>query len=144
MTAGVLSGPNRIVVPPIVFHDNEGKTFTSVQWLGKELCGHPGIIHGGLLATILDEGLARCSFLALPNHVAMTASLEVNYRAPCMAEQAVVLKATTTKVEGRKAWVEGRIETTDGRLLVEAKALMIEPRQAKTMKRLVPTGVATN
>ena len=39
------------------------------------------------------------------------------------------------EVEGRKAWVEGRIETLpeDGKepeVLVEAKALFIEPRQA--------------
>lgn len=139
LTAGVLSGPNRIIVPPFVFTDTEGKSFTSISYLGDELCGHPGIIHGGLLATLLDEGLARCAFNALPKKVAMTASLEVNYRAPCMANQAVVLKATTVKVEGRKAWVEGRIETMDGKLLAEGKALMIEPKQVSSLARLMPS-----
>jgi hypothetical protein len=27
--------------------------------LGRGLCGHDGIIHGGLLATLLDESLGR-------------------------------------------------------------------------------------
>jgi hypothetical protein len=27
--------------------------------VGRGVCGHDGIIHGGLLATILDESLAR-------------------------------------------------------------------------------------
>ena len=27
--------------------------------VGRGLCGHDGIIHGGLLATLLDETLAR-------------------------------------------------------------------------------------
>jgi acyl-coenzyme A thioesterase PaaI-like protein len=27
--------------------------------LGRGLCGHDGIVHGGLLATLLDEALAR-------------------------------------------------------------------------------------
>jgi 3'-phosphoadenosine 5'-phosphosulfate synthase len=47
----------------------------------------------------------------------------------------MVLRAWTTKVEGRKAWVEGRLETLVGEgekavVLVEASALFIEPRQA--------------
>lgn len=27
--------------------------------VGRGLCGHDGIVHGGLLATILDEAMAR-------------------------------------------------------------------------------------
>jgi acyl-coenzyme A thioesterase PaaI-like protein len=27
--------------------------------VGRGLCGHDGIVHGGLLATLLDEGLGR-------------------------------------------------------------------------------------
>jgi len=106
-----------------------------VFYLGEQLCGHPGYIHGGMLATMLDEGLARCCFAALPNKIAMTASLTVNYRKPSPAGSYVVLKAKTVKVEGRKAWVEGRIEALVGEgeepsVLVEANALMIEPKQA--------------
>lgn len=94
-----------------------------------------GIVHGGLLATILDEGLARCCFAALPNKIGMTANLNINYRAPAQAGAFVVLRAVTTKVEGRKAWVEGRIETLVGEgetplVLADASALFIEPRQA--------------
>lgn len=135
LTAGTLAGPNKLVVPPIVFSHREGKSLASFMYLGSDICGHPGIIHGGMLATLLDEGLARCCFPALPNKVGVTANLNVDYRAPAMADSYVVLRAETTKVDGRKAWVEGRIETlpTDGKapvVLVEAKALFIEPKQA--------------
>lgn len=109
---------------------------TTIMYLGEDLCGHPGIVHGGLLATLLDEGLARCCFPALPNKIAMTASLTMNYRKPTPAGNYYVLRAKTVKVEGRKAWVEGHIETLpkDGEepvVMVEANALMIEPKQAK-------------
>ncbi|KAJ5939699.1 hypothetical protein N7466_002833 [Penicillium verhagenii] len=135
LTAGTLSGPNKIVVPPYVFSERDGKSLVSFMFLGSEICGHPGIIHGGLLATLLDEGLARCCFPALPNKVAVTANLNIDYRAPAMANSYVALRAETTKVEGRKAWVEGRIETLplDGSepvVLVQAKSLFIEPKQA--------------
>ncbi|KAK5628478.1 hypothetical protein RRF57_004193 [Xylaria bambusicola] len=135
LTGGLLSGPGRIVVPPLVFEETGGKSITAISYLGSELCGHPGIVHGGLLATMLDEGLARCCFAALPHKIGVTANLNINYRAPAQADSYVVLRATTTKVEGRKAWVEGRIETLVGEgetpvVLAEATALFISPKQA--------------
>jgi 3'-phosphoadenosine 5'-phosphosulfate synthase len=135
LTGGTLMGPGKVVVPPFVWSEQGGKSLVSISYLGADVCGHPGLVHGGLLATLLDEGLARCCFAALPNKIGMTANLNINYRAPAPAGAYVVLKATTTKVEGRKAWVEGRIETLVGEgespiVLAEATALFIEPRQA--------------
>ncbi|MCJ1251652.1 hypothetical protein MMC30_008887, partial [Trapelia coarctata] len=144
LTAGLLTRPDGIPVPPLFFSEVGGKNAVILYYLGKNVCGHPGIVHGGLLATILDEGLARCCFPALPNKVGMTASLKVEYKAPVPAESFVVLRAETRKVEGRKAWVVGRVEslpaegTEGGKVFVEAEALFIEPRQAATMSKLYP------
>ena len=132
LTGGTLLGEDKIVVPPLTFQTKGAALpeMVSLQYLGKDLCGHPGIIHGGLSATLLDEGLARCCFPALPNKVGVTASLKIDYKAPIMAEQIVILRAQTTKAEGRKVWVKGQLETTEGVVLVQAEALFIEPRQA--------------
>lgn len=136
LTSGLMSGPGKLVVPPITFLEKGGSSMTMLLYLGGDICGHPGIVHGGALATILDEGLARCSFQALPNKIGMTANLNINYRAPLPGDTYVVLRATTTKVEGRKAWVTGRLESLPKNgdqptLFVEAEALFIEPKQAK-------------
>ncbi|KAK6344505.1 hypothetical protein TWF696_008139 [Orbilia brochopaga] len=147
LTAGVLTGVDRITVPPVVFSDKQGNKLFAILHIGDSLCGHPGVVHGGLLATLLDETLAQCCFPALPNKVGMTANLTVNYRAPCKANQFVVIKAETTKVEGRKAWVYGRLESLpepgssgDGKLLVEATALMIEPKVVgPLMREVIPS-----
>lgn len=144
LTGGTLLGEGKIEVPPLNFSSRgeELPTLTQITYLGSALCGHPGIIHGGLLATLLDEGLARACFPALPNKVGVTASLKIDYRVPCPAESYVVLKAETTKVEGRKAWVKGWIELLredgegEGTRLVEAEALFVEPRGAKGMARV--------
>ncbi|RDW71973.1 hypothetical protein BP5796_08007 [Coleophoma crateriformis] len=143
LTGGTLMGPGKVVVPPFTWSEKGGKSLVQISYLGSDLCGHPGIVHGGMLATMMDEGLARCCFAALPNKIGMTANLNINYRAPAPAGTFVVLRAKTTKVEGRKAWVEGRIETlvAEGEkplVLVEASALFIEPRQAATMARVYP------
>ncbi|KAI0828381.1 Thioesterase/thiol ester dehydrase-isomerase [Hypoxylon sp. FL0890] len=144
LTGGTLMGPGRLEVPPIIFAEAGGKSLVSISYLGDELCGHPGIIHGGLLATLLDEGLARCCFAALPQKIGMTANLNINYRSPALAGSYVVLRATTTKVEGRKAWVTGRLETlvNEGetpKVLAEADALFVMPKQAALMTNVYPT-----
>lgn len=135
LTGGTLLGEGKIEVPPLNFNEKHAELPTMVQimYFGPALCGHPGIVHGGLLATILDEGLARACFPALPNKVGVTANLKIDYRVPCPAGRYVVLKAETTKVEGRKVWCKGWIELLgeedgDGTKVVEAEALFIEPK----------------
>ncbi|KAK3334765.1 Adenylylsulfate kinase-domain-containing protein [Neurospora tetraspora] len=139
LTGGVLMGPGKVVVPPFSFSEKTGKNFVQISHVGTDLCGHMGVIHGGFLATMLDEGLARCCFPVLPFNVGMTAKLDINYKAPAMADQYLVLRATTVKVEGRKAWVEGHIETLPSKegeeptVLVTASALYISPKQAAVL-----------
>ena len=135
LTAATLMGPGKIPVPPLMF-SHDGKELISISYLGTDLCGHAGILHGGMLATLLDEGLARCSFTALPNRIGVTAQLTVNYRKPAPAGRFMVLRAELVKVEGRKAWVKGNISllgegVEPGDVLVEAEGLFVEPKYAK-------------
>lgn len=129
-----------IVVPPYYFNEKGGKSMVQIFYVGADVSGHPGLVHGGFLATMLDEGLARCAFPAMPNKVGVTANLSINYLKPTMAGQFLVLRATTTKVEGRKAWAEGWIESLEvvegeePAKLVEATALFIEPKHAKVCR----------
>lgn len=136
LTAGTLAGPGMLTVPPYYFHEKDGKSMVSIFYVGTDVSGHPGVVHGGFIATMLDEGLARCAFAALPNKVGVTANLQINYRKPTMAGQFLVLRATTTKIDGRKAYSEGWIEPLEvaegeePQKLVEASALFIEPKNA--------------
>lgn len=59
-----LRGPGKFAVPPLVFatHDKTEQVF--FMHLGSGLCGHEGVVHGGLLGTILDESLARTVSIA--------------------------------------------------------------------------------
>lgn len=136
LTSGALAGPGRIEVPPLMFIEKEGKGGLTLTYLGSDICGHPGVVHGGAIATLLDESLARSCFQALPNKVGLTANLTINYRNPVRAESYVVLRSKTVKVDGRKVWVEGTLESLpeEGEtpvIYTEASALFIEPKQAK-------------
>lgn len=141
LTGGALLGPGKMVVPPFAWLEPDGKSFVCVAYVGEDLCGHPGLVHGGYLATMLDEGLGRCSFGALPHNIAVTANLNVDYRKPTPAGSYLVLKAHTVKVEGRKAWVKGHIELLtepgeEATILAEATGLFISPKYAAAMPRI--------
>ncbi|KAL4780468.1 HotDog domain-containing protein [Aspergillus varians] len=135
LTAGTLSNSGGIVVPPVAFSNKETNTLVSIFYLGPNVSGHPGIVHGGFLATLLDEGMGRCAFPVLPNKVGVTANLNINYRRPAMANSYFVMRAQVVRSEGRKAWIEARIETLpeEGQepdVLVDATSLFVEPKQA--------------
>ncbi|CAD6888192.1 unnamed protein product [Tilletia controversa] len=142
MTAGSLRGPGKIAVPPLVLSKTEagalaeggeaGEALVFVH-LGRSLCGHDGVIHGGMLCTIADEALARTAFYGLPNGVAVTAKLEVEFKKPVRADQFVCTRSKITELKGRKAFVEGQIEDMDGNVLAKARALFVEPSYAKLL-----------
>ncbi|CEJ93369.1 Putative Thioesterase family protein [[Torrubiella] hemipterigena] len=141
LTGGVLSGPGKVSVPPFVWSQKDGESLVAISYVSDSLCGHPGIVHGGFLATMLDEGLARCCFPALPHKIGVTANLNIDYRKPTPANSYLVLKATTTKVDGRKAWVKGHIEllAKEGEkpvILAEATGLFVSPKYAAMMPRI--------
>lgn len=135
LVAGALTGPTKLPVAPYMFYSKASNELVSILYIGPELCGHPGFVHGGLLTVIFDEVFAR---LAMPNFkskVGMTANLSVDYRAPGKPGEWYVLKSKTVSVEGRKAWVEGRLEMLsrskeEGVLVAEGKSLFVEPKFA--------------
>lgn len=57
----------------------------------------------------------------LPSQIAVTATLEVKYKAPTKADQFIVVRTKVEKIDGRKATLAGHIEDLDGKLLVQAK-----------------------
>ncbi|GAA96191.1 uncharacterized protein L969DRAFT_84053 [Mixia osmundae IAM 14324] len=131
LTSGTLRGPGKLAVAPIVFSTADNKQSVMVVHVGRSLCGHDGIVHGGLLATLMDESIARPAILALPSKLGVTANLTINYRSPVFADQFVVVRVNSDKIDGRKSWASGSIEDLNGKRLVDAEALFIEPRMAK-------------
>ena len=59
LTAGTLKGPGKLAIPPLVRARHDATENWVFIHVGRALCGHEGVIHGGLLATLLDETLAR-------------------------------------------------------------------------------------
>jgi Thioesterase superfamily len=92
LTGGTLNGLGRVSVAPIAFSDGEGTEFYAVLHIGRDVCGQDGYVHDGLLATILDESLARCCFPALPNRIGVTANLNIDYRKSIPVDSYLLVK----------------------------------------------------
>lgn len=63
----------------VVYH-NEGPRIVTEFTAGERFQSFPGVVHGGILAALLDETMGRVSLIA--RVWTMTARLELRYRAP--------------------------------------------------------------
>jgi len=86
--------------------------------------GPPGYLHGGIIATLLDEAMSK----AVRSHglVAMTRHMEVDYRRPVRSKAPIRLEGLVARSEGRKHWVEAKILDAEGTVLAQGKGLFIE------------------
>jgi len=95
--------------------------------LGSNVCGHRGIVHGGLTATLIDEVSGASAFSAVGP--CFTANLNVDYKVPLKAESWILLRSYVTRVEGRKAWIDTTVEDPAGSVIyAKGRALFIRPR----------------
>jgi len=82
--------------------------------------GYPGVLHGGITSTILDDIMSRCvNTLGLTG---MTARLEVRFRQSIPIKKPLYVEAWVTKRKGPLVETEARVYLEDGQVAAEATA----------------------
>jgi acyl-coenzyme A thioesterase PaaI-like protein len=84
--------------------------------------GFPGVIHGGIIATILDETLNRTSFLLQQPAWTMTGRLEIRYRLSVPYSVPLRTRASLVSQRGRMMQAVGKITRADDETVVFAEA----------------------
>ncbi|MBC9713254.1 PaaI family thioesterase [Streptomyces sp. TRM66268-LWL] len=104
----------------------EGVAITAEFTVKPEHQGAPGLAHGGVLASALDETLGSLNWLL--RAIAVTGRLETDFVRPVPVGTVLHLEAEVTAVAGRKIYstAVGRIGGPDGEVAVRADALFIE------------------
>ncbi|WFD33559.1 hypothetical protein MCUN1_000372 [Malassezia cuniculi] len=144
LTGSTLRGRDRFAVTPLVFSKTEkgaadlggrvGDGYAIIH-IGRDISGFEGVIHGGMIATLFDEALARSAMHALPNNIGVTARLDINYRRPVPVDQFIVIETQIIENAGRKAIVKAELRDVDSHtVLAEADSVFVEPKMAKFMK----------
>jgi acyl-coenzyme A thioesterase PaaI-like protein len=91
---------------------------------------YPGIVHGGILATILDETAGRAVMMGFDEAPFwVTGKLEIRYRKPTPTETPLTIVGWVVKQRRRLAEVAGEVRLADGTVTAEASAIVVCPRE---------------
>jgi uncharacterized protein (TIGR00369 family) len=71
--------------------------------------GWQGVLHGGIIAALLDEAMAQCA--KRTGRDAVTASLSIRYRAPAPIGATLVAEAWIVGERGRVLQLEARVRS---------------------------------
>ena len=124
---------------PIGLHlvfEKDGDTGGVSTWYTprREDTGFPDLMHGGLLALLLDEAMGWAMYA---DHVfAVTAKMETRYRKPVGLEIPVLVRARIVRQRGRRIEVEATLANPTGNVLVEASSLFLRMDEAQESRAL--------
>jgi len=101
----------------------EGSQVKTTFTPGPEHQGWPGVLHGGIISTILDETIGRTCFLV--DMWAVTGRFELHYRKPVPIGQPITAVAEIVRARSRMLEARGEIRLADGTVAVEAEGTYI-------------------
>ena len=135
-------GPGNPVAPPMVATQTDDGRATGHVTLGKAHEGPPGLVHGGVVATLLDHVLARAVRAA--GRGGLTATLTVTYRRPVHLGVPLVATAHLGTTDGRRTTATARLVAEDDpdTTLAEAEGLFVALRPERAADVFAPTGRA--
>ena len=91
----------------LTFYEQPDGEVTCDVTLPERYQGYPGIVHGGIVASMLDEIAGRAAMQGNPERFMMTAKLQVRYRKPVPIGQPLRLVGWLSRRRGRLTDVLG-------------------------------------
>ena len=89
--------------------------------VAREYQGYEGIVHGGIVTTMLDEAMSQF-IQKFFNEQALTGRLEIRYRHPTPTNQELKISAWQESQRRNIISMKSAIETGDGTVTAEATA----------------------
>jgi acyl-coenzyme A thioesterase PaaI-like protein len=90
--------------------------------IGPLFQGGPGLVHGGILALLIDHAMGCVA--AGPERPAMTVTLAMRYRKPTPLGVPLAVGARIDRIDGRKLHLSAEI-VADGQVTVDAQAVFL-------------------
>ncbi len=91
----------------------------------EQFQGYPGVVHGGVVAAMLDEVTGRVHMGGDPPRFMFTARLDVRYHKNVPVGKPLRIVGYAGKSKERTATASGKIFGPEGELLAEAEALLV-------------------
>lgn len=131
-----LAKPGGFLIKPVIFHNkNTGEGITIIH-AGYKLCGYPLIIHGGIIATLLNESFKRNAAMSKDTSSNFKGdfkveNLSISYKFPSFANQFFIIKTKQVPLEdgdgssiNKSFKFQSVIESENGKVLVKSEAVL--------------------
>jgi acyl-coenzyme A thioesterase PaaI-like protein len=114
------------IAPEVIVETGDAGAVRGTVRFGLAHGGPPGLAHGGVIASVLDQVLGIATQVA--GHPGMTAELTVRFCRPTPIERVLAFEARHVDTSGRRTEAWGAIYDGDGRIAAEASAIFILPQ----------------
>jgi len=127
-TCFVCGRQNDVSLRATWYNDIEAQKVRSTLTIPEHFNGYPGVVHGGIVATLLDETAGRALLLDGDDSLLMvTLRLEVKYRLPTPTGQPVSLAGWVVQRSKARARVAAELRLQDGSVAAQAEAVVVRP-----------------
>jgi len=106
--------------------DKDKKTLKTTFVGSPVYQGYDGILHGGILSTLLDEAMAKLSYEL--GYRTITASLEVRFKNPAPILEPLHVFGEITEVTPRLVKARARVVNERGTILAAATSTLVRQR----------------
>lgn len=107
--------------------DDAARKILGAFRLGSEYQGGSGFIHGGIIATVLDEAMSKVS--RFRDAHAVTAELAIEYLKPVPVDADLRIEAYEVDKKGRNLFFVGEIRNQEGQTLARGRGRFVEIAQ---------------
>jgi len=108
------------------FDDNGVDQVISHYTVARKYQGYPGVVHGGVIAAMLDETGGRTTMINDRDRFMMTGKMEIKYRKPVPVETPLTLVGHLIRDRKRMAEVSSEIRLPDGSVAAEATLTLVQ------------------
>jgi uncharacterized protein (TIGR00369 family) len=110
--------------------DDANRSIRGAFRLGAEFQGGATFVHGGIIATVLDEAMGKVNrFRAVR---AVTAELTIEYIKPVPIDADLLIEAHEVDKKGRSMFYIGEIRNSAGELLARGRGRFVEVGPSRT------------
>ncbi len=102
----------------------ENNKIYSELTLDEKFQGFKDIIHGGIIAALLDEAMVNLAYRL--NIMAVSANININLRMPAKPKEKLILTGEITKIEGRKVFAKSEIKNASNETVADATGLLLK------------------
>lgn len=103
--------------------DDDARRIRGMFRIPEPFQGGVGIVHGGIVALLLDEIMSKVN--RFQKDRAVTGDLSVRYLKPVPIDEDLIVEAWETEREGRKLIREGEIRDASGVVLARGRGVFI-------------------